>query len=407
MAAQHELDIRATAPEEWRAACDTMRAALLNGPVADDDWEQAIPGWEDQISFTAWDGVRCVGHAGAFRFDTIVPGGARLATAGVTRVGVLPTATRQGVLTRMLREVLCAARAEGRPLASLRASEAVIYRRFGFGIAADSVGVSVDTRRARPLANVASGSVRLLSRDEILATVAPIYERAATRPGVISRPPHLTKRYLADALTGSKGSFVAVHTSVEGIEDGYVHYSVSWSEELNEEHYGIGEVHDLWGVSPDVELALWSHLLSIDLVRRYDVEERPLDDVLRLAVADPRSYQTKHRFDEQWVRLLDVEACLEGRTYRSGASVAIAVNDPLFEDNTDVFEVTGAGVRRLGRSASADIRCEIDSISAAYFGAVSWWELAAAGRVSADRAAIARADDLFACRPLAWCGSFF
>ncbi len=50
---------------------------------------------------------------------------------------------------------------------------------------------------------------------------------------------------------------------------------------------------------------------------------------------------------------------------------------------------------------------EIDVLSAAYLGTVSWSELAAVGRVVGDADAVARADDLFASRPLAWCGSFF
>ena len=54
-----------------------------------------------------------------------------------------------------------------------------------------------------------------------------------------------------------------------------------------------------------------------------------------------------------------------------------------------------------------DLTVEIDVLSAAYLGTVSWSELAAVGRVGGDAEAVARADDLFASRPLAWCGSFF
>ncbi len=418
MAHDGNLDIRETAPEEWRVACDTMRAALLTGPVSDDDWEKSVPGWQDHLSFTAWDGQACVGHAGAFRFRTVLPGGARLATAGVTRIGVLPTATRRGVLSLMMRELLLAARAEGMALASLRASEAVIYRRFGFGIAADSASARIDTKRARPLAAAAPGSVRVLRRDQILDVVPPIYERVADRPGVISRPTYMWKRYLADALEGEKAGFVVVHTDIDGTDDGFAHYTVAWHEESFSASYGVGEVHDVWGASPGVELALWEHVLGIDLVRHVDAEERPLDDPLRLAVADPRSYETKDRFDEQWLRLLDVEASLAARSYRPGRPVSIAVHDPVFADNCATFEVSASGVRRLGSSSAgvadggaehvnADLTVAIDAISSAYLGAVSWAELAAVGRVTGDAASIARADDLFACRPLAWCGSFF
>jgi predicted acetyltransferase len=408
MQSKSTVNVRATAPDEWRIACNTMRAALLTGPISDDDWEKSSASWEDQISFTAWDESWCVGHAGAFRFDTVVPGGARVATAGITRIGVSPTATRQGLLTRMLREVLLASRAEGRPLASLRASEAVIYGRFGFGLAGDGVGVQIDVQRARPVANTAPGSVRQLKRNEILDVVPPLYERVANRPGVISRPMFLWQRYLGDAIeAGAKHSFVVVHSSPDGVDDGFAHATVSWNEVAYDDTTGRGEVPDVWGATPAVELALWDFLLGIDLVRSYDVEERPLDDPLRLAVADIRAYRTRQRFDEQWLRLLDVETALRARSYRSNERVTIAVTDPMFADNTDVFEVSADGVRRCGAAADADLRCEIGALSAAYLGSTAWADLAAVGKVHGDHDHIARADDLFASRPLAWSGSFF
>ncbi len=49
--------------------------------------------WEGSDSITAWEDGRCIGHAGAFRFLTMVPGGAVVPTAGVTRVGVRQTST--------------------------------------------------------------------------------------------------------------------------------------------------------------------------------------------------------------------------------------------------------------------------------------------------------------------------
>ena len=42
---------------------------------------------------------KIVGGAGAYLFDTTVPGGARVPTAGVMAVGVLPTHRRRGILS--------------------------------------------------------------------------------------------------------------------------------------------------------------------------------------------------------------------------------------------------------------------------------------------------------------------
>ena len=76
------------------------------------------------------------------------------------------------------------------------------------------------------------------------------------RPGVISRPTYLWSRYLESALTGAKAGFVVVHTGSEGVDDGYAHYTLAWSEDPIAESYGTGKVHDLWGTTPAVETVM-------------------------------------------------------------------------------------------------------------------------------------------------------
>jgi predicted acetyltransferase len=402
------VDVRATAPDELRAASDAMRIALLSAPTSDDDWEKVAASWAEpeHDSLTAWDAGRCVAHVGGFRFDTVVPGGAQLATSGVTRIGVLPTYTRQGLLTRMLTKLLVDARARAMPLASLRASEGVIYRRFGFGIAGNLTSVEVDAARVRPVRGGAPGSQRLLARDEALDVVPALYERIARRPGAIIRPAWMWKRYLGELIDGSEAQHVVVHTSPEGVDDGFAHYSLKWKEAFETQPYGIGEIWDLWGETPAVELALWRFLTEIDLVRIYTAEERPLDDVLRMAATDPRAYRTVLVSDEQWLRLLDVDTALRARTYRASDPVTIAVTDPLFDDNNGVWRVGADGVERT--TGDADVVADITALSASYLGATSWYQLIAAGDATArDDDAVARADALFVHRPTAFCGSHF
>ena len=172
--------------------------------------------------------------------------------------------------------------------------------------------------------------MRLLGHDEILPTVAEVYDRAARRPGVIARPTWMWQRYLEKALElGGDAEFVAVHTSADGVDDGFVHYHVKWVEERSTPSRGTGEVYDLWGVTPAVELALWDYLCNVDLVDEWYAEERPVDDVIQFAVADTRAYRTKWIFDEQWLRLLDVDAALTARRFADvDGAVTIGVSDP-------------------------------------------------------------------------------
>jgi predicted acetyltransferase len=409
--AEEMIDIRATEPDEWRAAADAFRAALMWGPITDDDFDKSRGSWEGCDSLTAWEGERCVAHVGAFRFATVVPGGAWLPTAGVTRVGVLPTHTRRGLLTEMLHRLLVEAADRGQALASLRASEAVIYRRFGFGVAGEAAELELDPQRARVARGAAPGTMRLLRPDEVLATVGACYPRVAPlHVGAIDRPAWLVARYLEDPAAGTGNRFVAVHESVDGEIDGYVDYETSFVSEFGAMPHGTAQVHDLWGATPAVEVALWRYVLSIDLVRRVRAEERPIDDPIRWAVHDYRGVRLGQRWDEQWLRLLDAEAALAARTYGPGPSVTVAVTDPLLPGNTGTWRISAEGAQHVSdqADASADLAVDITTLSAVYLGGTSWSELAAVGDVVVrDQAALAAADALFSSRPAPFCGSFF
>jgi len=260
----NDIDIRPVEDHEHRQAADAFRAALLTGAASDEMMEAGRASWSDGDWLGAWDGDRCVGNLGAFRFETTVPGGARLSTAGYSRVGVLPTHTRQGLLTQLMQRSLREAHDRGQVLASLRASEAPIYGRFGYGLAGDFVAAHITTERTRPLRGArATGSMRLLRTDEVLDVVPALYERVARRwVGTIGRPEWMWKRYLKTATEPTstpfgKGEFVAVHTDIDGVDDGYVHYETELLEQFATAFNGSGTVHDLWGASDAIELALW------------------------------------------------------------------------------------------------------------------------------------------------------
>ena len=337
------IEIRVTAPEEYRLASATVSTALMQAPVSDDDWgkPERIPSWEGSDSLSAWDGSRCVAHVAGFRFDTLVPGGAWLPTSGVTRVGVLSTHRRRGLMRELMARLLTDAVDRGQVLASLRASETRIYQRFGFGLAGRTAEATITPRDALPITGVATGgTMRLLLPDEILPTVVDVYDRAARRPGVLKRSEWMWRRYLEKAMElGGEAEFVAVHTSADGVDDGWVHYSVKWVEARSTPPRGAGEVYDLWGLTPAVELALWDYLCNVDLVDEWYAEERPVDDVIQFAVADTRAYRQKWLFDEQWLRLLDVDTALTARRYADvDGSVAIGVEDTLLPHNNGSVE---------------------------------------------------------------------
>src|SRR3954464_4736991 len=95
------------------------------------------------------DGADLVASAGAYSFELTLPGGNLVPMAGVTWVACLPSHRRQGVLTQMMRHQLDDAGPGGEPLAGLGASEAVIYNRFGYGIATQYADATVSKSKAK------------------------------------------------------------------------------------------------------------------------------------------------------------------------------------------------------------------------------------------------------------------
>ncbi len=409
-----EIEIRPTRSDEFRTACDTMSRALLLSPPDDDQWAKSLPAWESSISYSAWDGDDCVGHAANLHVETTVPGGAALATGAVTWVGVLTTHARRGVGSGLMRALTDDAAERGWPLMSLRASEATIYRRYGFGVAGDFAAVEVEARRARPVRGAAAGAMRLLTTDEIPTVVDGVYRRClGRRPGLITRPGPWVEGHFRAVGESKENALVAVHLDDRGEPDGYVYYTTSWAESL--EQGGKGKIHDVFAVSDDVELALWRYLLTIDLVETWQSSGRPIDDLIIEAVADRRAYRVASIMDEQWLRLVDVDAALQARTYSPclGDGIVVAVVDPMIAGNNGRWHVDGSGARRTDQPA--DLVADIDALSALYLGGMSWQTEAAVGRVrpgpsiddDLQRVVLGNADRLFAVKPLPFCGTFF
>ncbi len=406
-----EYDIRPVAVEERRTAVDAFRVALLSGATNDETFAAGQASWDDSDALAAWENDACVGVVAAFRFDSTIPGGACVPTAGVTRVGVLPTHTRRGLLTQLMHRLLRESHERGNVLASLHASESTIYRRFGFAIATDGVAAVVTTRQTKPWRSAPlPGSMRLLAPSEILDVVPSLYERVARwRVGSISRPAWMWPRIVKEATEPTKepygkGSFIAVHSDASGSDDGYVLYDVDWDETFAKNPTGAGKVRDMWGASPAVEQELWRYLLDIDLITTWRAESRPPDEAVRRAMHDSRAYEAVQRYDDQWIRILDVDRAFGERTYGAEpGTVTIGVRDPMFPANDGAWTITSDGATRT--DGSPDIEVDIATLSAAYLGAVSWYDLASIGASKASDDVIARLDTIFAVRPAPFCGT--
>ena len=159
------IEVRQAAPDEVGAALAPIWNYFGSRPEAE-ELERFATILPAERVLAGFDGDEIVGGAGAYLFDTTVPGGAQVATAGVMAVGVLPTHRRRGVLTAIMRRQLADAHERGEPIAMLYAAEGGIYGRFGYGLAALAGDIELPKEHARPWHDEPLGEARLLDPDE-------------------------------------------------------------------------------------------------------------------------------------------------------------------------------------------------------------------------------------------------
>jgi predicted acetyltransferase len=385
-----------TSAERERAFAVFWRAMVGLPPLGDIAADQLL---EAGRYLGAFDGTELVGGANSYTSWLTVPGGTRVPHAAVTHIGVLPTHTRRGILTSLVTRQLTDIAGRGELVASLRASEAVIYRRFGYGVSTNSATFRIQRRRAVPHSAIDTGPITLLDTSSSPELLAAIYERAGWT-GAVARPPQWWRLHeLFDASDPAK-PYVVTHA------DGYVRYRPRNTPEWFASDTRTISVDDLVAHSDTAYRALVGHLLGLDLVDVIELGPRPVDDPLPHLVADPRAVTVTGVRDETWLRLVDVEAALAARTYVDTAPVVIEVHDGLLPHNSARFAVGADKVRRTQHTP--DVSLDVAALGSVYLSGNSWTQLARAGLVSARSAgAITAADALFSTGAQPFAGTNF
>ncbi|GIJ00303.1 putative acetyltransferase [Sediminihabitans luteus] len=328
--------------------------------------------------------------------------GATLPVGGLTWVGVHPQHRRRGLLTAMIREHLRRCRDAGEPLSALFAAEAAIYGRFGYGLAAYDLRLTVPRRAAlRDVPGAERHTVRVehATRERHGDLVADLHERAGrtaggatadgtpvNRPGWVTREtPELVETFWDDAPAFRDGreSLRIVVVELDGEPRGYARFrrSLTWEDAGPRGTVRTGEVVALDAAAAR---ALWGVLVDLDLSHEVVPFVLPVDDVVTHLLVDQRS-ATPRIADNQWVRVVDVAGALAGRRYPSPVDVVLHVSDELLPEN--------AGHWRLRADAFGPATCErtddpaelsldVRELGAAYLGGISLTALAAAGLVT-------------------------
>ena len=400
------FEVRPAADQDEYGRAVGAIGQYFNPPPSEEFLESFTQTLPHERMHAAFEDGQIVGGAGAFPFELSVPGGS-LPCAGVTAVGVHPTHRRRGVLRSMMDVQLRDVHERGEPIAALWASEETIYGRFGYGLASWAGELTVPHEWdafAEPLE--AKGTTRFVTLEEAHELFPPIYEAVRRdRPGMTSRSDEWWKDRqlrLPESETDAPRRFVVLE--LDGEPQAYAIYRTHFSFEGGLPASRI-VVREALGATPQATAAIWRFLLDVDWMAVAEVPFAPPDHPLFLLLGLPR--RARYRMhDALWVRLVDVPAALSGRAYREGEPLVLEVRDAVCEWNDGRWKLESGVCERT--EEEPDLALDVSALASAYLGAVSFTQLREASRVQELReGAVARADALFAWRPLPWCLEIF
>ncbi|WP_031012030.1 GNAT family N-acetyltransferase [Streptomyces sp. NRRL F-5727] len=391
------VEIRPTTDEDLGVFVDTLHAAFgrfPETPGADGGgvWWSALE-MERNLLAVAPDG-RPVGTAGAYSFELTLPGETVVPVSGVTAVGVLPSHRRQGVLSTMMRHQLTELRARGEILSVLLASEALIYRRFGYGPATSTQRMTVQRHQSafaapRATAPAPAGSVELVRRADGGAVLEEVYDRyRRARPGALSRPPRWWALGAGQPPVAKAPRHVAVHRDAEGNPDGYASYSLDG---------GTLTVDEIITADDAVFAELARFALDHDLVEKVVFKHVPPAHPLRHRFADYRAAEVGNDTDWLWVRILDVPRALTARGWLTDGELVLDVHDPfLGERGRHLLTVRDGKADCVPTDRGPDLSLDVSDLGSVYLGGTAPSTLVGAGHVRAHHPeAAGLADALF------------
>ncbi|MEE6178252.1 GNAT family N-acetyltransferase [Mycobacterium sp. 050134] len=383
--------------DELLAAANVFCAAMIGSPRLPNLPPGGITALlEPGRTVGAFDGGRLVGTADAMTSGLTLPGGTVVGHAAVTRIGVLPTFTRRGIATQLIDHQLRDIAARGEVVATLRASEATIYGRYGYGVASSSQTVEVQTARAALRPGVGDGGpVRLLDAADAWDLLPRIYSgNRPSRPGTIDRPQVWWNGARLRAELSSGPAYVVVHGDA-GSESGFARFRPMDTESWFVSEQRAIAVEDFFAPTAEAYVGLLRFLLGLDLVDRVIFSRLPLDDPLPWLLSDRRAARVTTVHDETWLRVIDARQALTARRYAGDGEVTVAVDDPLLPSNSAAFTITADGALATDRRPQLTVGAE--GLAAVLLGGATWRGLHLAGLIRTNEpAALVAADRLFA-----------
>lgn len=382
-------------------------ARAVNRHFYDSEADDDVLPWVEALStgYRAWwtrtDG-RVAGNLGVIETTVSLPGGGDVPLAAVTAVGVAQTMRRRGVMAGLMAACLEEAVDRDEPLAGLFASEAAIYGRFGFGVAAPQVNYRVDRTRVRFVDPVDDRLVQEATPEQAHATWPRLHDRIrAERPASVAKHPGQWMLGITRDPPGWRGG-ASARRLVEVPGRGYASYRVK------EQFDGLlpaGSVRllELLATDPEAEAALWQHVLDLDLTTTVEVSFRPVDDTLPHLITDRHALRVTES-PPLYLRILDVPRILSSRAYRGRGTAVLEVVDPAgYAQGRWRLEVDEGGAACTPTDRPATVVLPVQSLTGIVFGGIRATSLAAARQLAERRpGAAAELDHLLAVDRAPW-----
>ena len=312
-----------------------------------------------------------------------------------------------------MKQLLLQEREKGQPVASLWASESIIYGRYGYGMSIQHENFTIDTRKAVIKSSPdIPGKIRFVSVDDA-RKVFPLAWEAAVQStvGIPRRDDASWDHFMMEASDGGGdwGKPWLIVYEEDSKPLGYAKYKLKELHVFGEQTHGLILADDVIHSSAASHAAIWNHLLNVDLYDTLNTWRSPSDDSLPWMLADQRQL-TRKPYDGVWYRLMDVAEALSTRTYLTEGSLVFEVEDTYMPEWGGRYELTGGtdGAKCVPTTKSADITLPTASLATIFLGGAKLGDLERAGRVEENTdGSIGLADAMFATVRAPWCPMMF
>ena len=344
----------------------------------------------------AFDGEMMATSFAAFPF-TIRANGNTLPYAGITAVGTRPEYRRQGLLRRIMTQAFVQYKEQGQCTAGLWASQAAIYRRYGFSQLGALRRYEVDTVDLRLIGDEPTGlTVNRYEGAQALQSMKEVYRTFANqRFGYLHRG---TPVWIETILGEEDGPvWVAVVSDADKNPLGYVAYTLRANKVKHAARSQEIQIKDLAWTDVNAYRALWSYLGAHDLVGRVVWNNAPIDDPLHELMQEPRLLHHQD-LEGSWFRLVDVPDALGKRGYHGNGAIVIEVlEDSLAPWNAGCWQLeVENGLAQVSKATKpAQLTLSTAALGAAFSGSRTVSDLVHWGMAQCT-SDVMQADALFA-----------